>query len=215
MSARTLPAATAARRPASYDRPVAAASLLLFAAIGVAVRFGWTQPLDGRLLGIVREAGGVGLRSAVIALTSLGSAPVLLAVLAGAAVLLVVRAMAWRAAWLLSVVLGGRLIVELAKDLVERPRPPLAVSGVVAHGWSFPSAHAGNTTITCLALAVAFAATASPAARRAIFALAAATAIAVGSTRLWLAVHWPSDVLAGWLFGLGWVTLWTGRLRAP
>ena len=192
---------------------VGAGALILFAALGVAVRLGWTQGWDTRLIGLFRGLGGSGaLRDGVIDLTALGSGVVLLLAILATSLLLAVRKRGRLALRLLCVVLGGRIVVELVKDLVERARPPLAGQAVAVHSWSFPSAHAANTTITCLALALA-AGGPDARARRATVGLAAGLALAIGITRVWLGVHWPSDVLAGWLFGLGWTSLWSGTLE--
>ena len=69
---------------------------------------------------------------------------------------------------------------------------------------SFPSGHAANSMITFLALALILA----PARYRAA-AIAAATAasVLIGSTRPLLGVHWPSDVVGGWAFGIAWVVI--------
>lgn len=177
-------------------------ALLLAALLGVAVTAGWTQPGDARLLALVHHAGGDAWLAAATDLTMLGSPPVLLALLAAGAAALFVRGEPRRGAALLLVAVGGRLAIELVKDLTVRVRPPL--DGLIVHGWSFPSAHAGNATITLAALALFVA---RGRARRPALLAAALLACAIGCTRLWLGVHWPSDVVAGWLFGVGWLAL--------
>lgn len=178
--------------------------MLLFAAVlGIAVAAGWTQPGDARLLALLRHAGGDAWRGAAIDLTTLGSAPVLLPLLGAGIGLLLVRRDPRRALVLALIVLGGRLLIEIVKDLTVRVRPPLD-PGLLVHGWSFPSAHAGNSTITLVALALLLAR--SEARRPAVIA-AAVLSFVIGCTRLWLGVHWPSDVAAGWLIGAGWLAL--------
>jgi undecaprenyl-diphosphatase len=98
-------------------------------------------------------------------------------------------------------IVSGRILVEVQKAWVGQMRPDPALRLSEASGTSFPSAHAANVTITCLAFALV---AAGPKYRPAAVAAALLLAFAVGMTRLLLAVHWPSDVIAGWAFGAAW-----------
>jgi undecaprenyl-diphosphatase len=192
----------------------AAVALLLFALLAVAVRLGWTQATDLMLLDLIRGAGGPALRQRVVDLTALGSASILLPLVVFATLLFLARGDRRGALRLLITVLGGRLAVELVKDLAARARPPLIDQAVAVHSWSFPSAHAANSAIIYLALAaVAVRRETRPAARAVILGAAIIASLTIGLTRPWLGVHWPSDVLAGWLFGLGWVALCSAVAR--
>lgn len=106
-----------------------------------------------------------------------------------------------RAAWLVATVAGGRLVVEAAKWLLGRDRPPLVDQLATVSSHSFPSAHAAGTMTVWVALAMLF-----PARRQFLLPLALAMAFTIGWSRIALGVHWPSDVIAG--FGLA--LLWTG-----
>lgn len=116
----------------------------------------------------------------------------------------------WRRDWrdailLLALPLSGRLLVTLQKDLVDRLRPDAAEHLVTVTNASFPSGHAANATMTWLALALIL-----PRTDRARFAAVWAAvwvALLVGLTRPMLGVHWPSDVIGGWSFGLAWTLL--------
>jgi undecaprenyl-diphosphatase len=103
--------------------------------------------------------------------------------------------------------LGGGLGVVLNRSL-DRERPPEADWAGVAVGGSFPSGH--TTTATLFAAACVWALLARVRSRRGRVALVAtctAFALGVGWSRVWLGVHWPSDVLGGWTFALAWSTL--------
>jgi undecaprenyl-diphosphatase len=138
-------------------------------------------------------------------LTELGGHLVLVPLtLAGAALL------AWRrrfrsAAVLLILTLSGRALVDLQKVHTARIRPDAHEHLVAVQSLSFPSAHAANSAMVYLSLALLLT-TRFP--QRAL-ALWGATwlAILIGASRLALGVHWPSDVIGGWAFGLFWTLL--------
>jgi membrane-associated phospholipid phosphatase len=137
--------------------------------------------------------------------TVLGSASVLLSLTGiGAGWMLVRRE--WRAAALLvGITVSGRLLVTLQKDWTARLRPDATGHLVPVESLAFPSGHAANTTMVllCLALLVPWTE------RGRQFAVWAAVwlAILVGLSRVMLGVHWPSDVIGGWAFGLLWTLL--------
>jgi membrane-associated phospholipid phosphatase len=146
----------------------------------------------------------------LIAFTQLGSAAVLLPVtLIG---VVIAGLLDRRRVWPLALtIIGGRLTIELIKVIVARPRPSLDAHPVAVFSKSFPSAHAGDSMLTLLALALWL----SPPKWRALaVAAAVATSLAIGSSRPMLGVHWPSDVVGGWSFGLGWTSLLWAISRA-
>jgi undecaprenyl-diphosphatase len=90
---------------------------------------------------------------------------------------------------------------------IGRPRPPVADWAGAAGGPAFPSGHTTTATLFAAFCAWALTARVRPGwRRRAIWLGAVLYAAAVGWTRIWLGVHWPTDVLGGWLFGLTWFT---------
>jgi len=136
------------------------------------------------------------------ALTELGSWWATLSATALAAVFLLIRGQHRRSAALVLVVLTGRLSVDLLKLWLDRPRPALVDYDVVVHSLSFPSGHAGNSTITYLTLALILGPVVGS--TRALVAVAALLTFVIGLTRPMLGVHWPTDVLAGWAWGIAW-----------
>ncbi len=144
------------------------------------------------------------LEWSAIVLTNAGSAYVLVPLALLFALVLFVQRRRRDAIALLVMTLGGRLLVEAIKLIVNRPRPVLEDYPVVVSSMSFPSGHAANTMSTFLAFALILV----PARhRRAAVIAAVLGSVAVGLTRPLLGVHWPSDVLAGWTLGILWILL--------
>ncbi len=107
-------------------------------------------------------------------------------------------------------------IVTLVKVIVERARPDSAEALAQAGGYAFPSGHSATAVVTYGALALIAARHLGPGARNAAIAAAVALAVLVGITRVYLGVHYPSDVLAGWLLGgLVLAVVWRLAVRAP
>lgn len=162
---------------------------------------GWSFDLSvSRALHADRGAFG---RNALL-LTRFGGWAILTAMTLAAALLLVFTRKI-RAALLLFTVFGGRLLVELQKVAVDRDRPGVSPHLEAVHSMSFPSGHSANAMITYLAIALLVPVRQR---NRAIaVGIALATAIQVGWSRVALGVHWPSDVIGGWAFGILWVAI--------
>ena len=140
------------------------------------------------------------------ALSTIGSQKVLIPLVAVVAIVLVVRR-ALKPAVLLVVLWAGALeLYTLAKHFVGRPRPPMHLWLTSVTSTAFPSGHATQSLSTYAALALVSAAVVS-AARRPALAIAAVIAAGVGCSRVYLGVHWATDVLAGWLAAACWVAL--------
>jgi len=134
----------------------------------------------------------------VTALTTLGGAPVTLAVAAGASLWLLLRRSSALALLLATTVLAERMLVEGLKDWIGRPRPPLDFH-LLPHSLAYPSGHAANSLTAFLATALIVS---PPAYRRAAAGTAVILAGVVGLSRIYLGVHWPSDVIGGWALGM-------------
>ena len=109
---------------------------------------------------------------------------------------------------LLAVMILGRLVSQLQKIEISRVRPDLEPHLVDVTSKSFPSGHASTSMIFYLALALII--THRSRWRWWWAAAAAAFSIAIGTSRVMLGVHWPSDVIGGWAFGALWVLLTLG-----
>lgn len=117
---------------------------------------------------------------------------------------------------LLATLLSG-LFVELAlKALVGRPRPQIVPHLTEAGGMSFPSGHSFNAALGFIAVALAFATfSARRSVRWTIIGAAMLASMLVAWSRVWLGVHFPTDVIAGWLGGAGWAFLAAAVLYPP
>lgn len=113
----------------------------------------------------------------------------------------------WSEAILLAVVAGGGgIIVRLGKATVGRQRPPVVDHAIEASGESFPSGHALGAAAT-LGVLVYICWLHYPRRMPLVASVAAVLVLIVGLSRIYLGVHWSTDVLAGWLIGIGWLLL--------
>jgi undecaprenyl-diphosphatase len=106
---------------------------------------------------------------------------------------------------LMSVILVGRGLSEVQKYEIARARPTLEPHLVVVQTSSFPSGHAASSMIFYLTLALAL--TSRNRWRWVAAAGATILSLLIGTSRVMLGVHWPSDVVGGWAFGALWVLL--------
>jgi membrane-associated phospholipid phosphatase len=109
----------------------------------------------------------------------------------------------WRAACLpCLVVAGGAVARRRHSRVIARPRPPAEVWMTEPEGFSLPSKHTTLAALTAGACADSAGVRGAPR-----FVIPLLTAMGVGTSRVFLGVHWPSDVLAAWLFAEGWLGL--------
>jgi undecaprenyl-diphosphatase len=115
----------------------------------------------------------------------------------------------------LAAVGGGMILSTLLKLGFERPRPDLVPHATRVYTASFPSGHAMLSAVTYLTLGALLARVESGRGVRAfLLGVAVAVTIIVGASRIYLGVHWPSDVLGGWCVGAAWACLcWYVALR--
>ena len=109
---------------------------------------------------------------------------------------------------LLIATLGALGVSTLLKQTFDRPRPDLVPHGTIVYTSSFPSGHAMLAASTYLTLGVLLARVQRRRTIRAyILVCALSVTLLVGISRVYLGVHWPTDVLAGWTAGAGWALL--------
>lgn len=103
-------------------------------------------------------------------------------------------------------IVGAQLVSGVIKHLVQRPRPDLVSHEAAIYSASFPSGHTLMATVVYITFALLLAADfADRRVREYLLASAWLVAFAVGASRIYLGVHWPSDVLAGWSLGALWM----------
>jgi undecaprenyl-diphosphatase len=176
---------------------------------------GETAGFDRVVLLALRNAGDMSdplgppwFEGAMRDITALGSYTVAgITVIATVAYLLMTRRRVMALLVTISVA-GGALLSNALKYAYARPRPELVPPEVAVFSSSFPSGHATLSAVTYLTLG-ALLAEIHPERRLKLYflSLAAALTVSVGISRVYLGVHYPTDVLAGWCAGAGWALL--------
>ncbi len=201
---------------------LAAMALWLFAALADEVIEGDTHAFDEAVMLALRSPGNpadpIGppwIEELARDVTALGGIGVLTFLTLAIAGFLWLQRKRGTAFFLLASVGSGVALSNLAKNLFDRPRPDLVPHGSYVYTASFPSGHSLMAAVTYLTLAVLVARTFSERGLKIyVMALAVIVTLSVGFSRVYLGVHWPTDVLAGWAGGAGWalvcssVALW-------
>jgi Membrane-associated phospholipid phosphatase len=108
------------------------------------------------------------------------------------------------------ILIGGLLVSSSLKYVFNRPRPDIVSHLSYIFTQSFPSGHSMMSAITFLTCAILFSRSQPQPVRIFMISCAVLLTFLVGSSRVYLGVHWPSDVLAGWSLGLAWIVFWLG-----
>lgn len=189
-----------------------------FAEVAEEVVEGDTRSVDKRILLSLRNPadpsdpwGPPALEEMARDLTGLGGTAVLTGLSLAAAGFLALRGKLRILAFLVVAVGGGIVLSTLLKLGFDRPRPDLVPHGSHVYSASFPSGHSMMSAITYLTLAALLSKVEKRRAIRAyLLVIAALTTLLVGCSRVYLGVHWPTDVLAGWAIGAAWAAgCWT------
>jgi len=196
------------------------AGLLLFTFVHIAeeVLEGDATKFDQTVLLALRNPadsadplGSAWLEEAARDITALGSYAVLGIVFIAVLAYLLMTQRRSAALWIAVATVGGVLLSNALKLTFDRPRPDLVAHTTRVFTPSFPSGHAMLSAVTFLTLGTLLASM-QTSRRLKIFFLGVAIALTVlvGVTRIYLGVHFPTDVLAGWCVGAGWAAIcWT------
>lgn len=149
------------------------------------------------------------LTAVLTGITQVGSTVTMAVAAALVVVVLAVRGKRRGDALLVAVVaIGAGALVAISKPLVNRVRPPLEFRLVTETNQSFPSGHALASAAIIGVLAVMFLPQVTDRRLRIISAVVAVLFVGlIGFSRMYLGVHWPTDVLGGWLIAAGWLVL--------
>jgi undecaprenyl-diphosphatase len=217
------PAALWARREFALlaSLAVAATAIWGFAELADEVLEGETHAFDERILLALRSAtdlsdplGPGWLQELMRDVTALGSMGILTLVTLAVAGFMALDRKAHAALFVLVAVGSGMLLGTLLKMGFDRPRPDLVPHGASVYTASFPSSHAMLAAVVYLTLG-ALLARVQPhrVLKLYLLGLAILLTVAIGASRVYLGVHWPTDVLAGWAIGAGWALLcWAAAL---
>ena len=189
-----------------------AALLFGFGKIASVISSGNTYSFDEKLLVALRRPadladpiGPAWLENVMRDITSLGSFTFVTITTLGVVGYLVMDGKRAAAVFVLVATAGGIALSEILKALFARPRPDLVAHLVDVQSLSFPSGHAMLSAVTFLTLGALLA---REQARRPLkiylISIAIVLTLAVGASRVYLGVHWPTDVLAGWCAGASW-----------
>ena len=190
--------------------------LFVFARIAEEMREGDTRDFDEFLLlafrsktGLFEPLGPSWLAEVMRDITALGSFTVLGLVTFSVAGFLMLTRKRHAAGIVVLSITSGTLVSSLLKWLFARPRPDLVPHATMVYTQSFPSGHAMLSAVVYLTLGALLARTqAEPKVKAYLLLLAIALTLTVGISRVYLGVHWPTDVLAGWAGGACWALLW-------
>ena len=167
---------------------------------------GETQHFDNRIiLWFYHHPGPQWLQDSGRDLTALGGVTVLTLVICGVVGFLLICRKRGAAGLVIVAVVGGLLIGSTIKHFVGRPRPPRQYQAAYVFTASYPSGHSMLSAVTYLTLGALLAQVSRGRWLRIyIILVAIVVTFLVGLSRVYLRVHWPTDVLAGWTAGLVW-----------
>jgi undecaprenyl-diphosphatase len=182
--------------------------------LGIEISAGKTRAFDRAILLAMRRpddhapVGSPAFQQTARDISALGSATVLWLLTGTIAGFLALDGKKRLALFICGCIATGLLLETILKDIFDRPRPDIVPEATYARGTSFPSGHAMMSAIVYLSLGALVARFHR---RRAVKAysliLAVFLTILIGITRVYLGVHWPTDVLAGWAVGGVWALL--------
>lgn len=212
---------------------VAGLSLYAFFQIADEVSEREVEAIDNALFLLFRNPADVAdpigpgwVEETVTEITSLGGYPIIIVMVAAVVGFLLVQRKVGPATYLVVSAAMGTALSQLLKNLYDRPRPDIVDHMVMTHTPSFPSGHATMSTVVYLTLAALIVSQVDDIRVRVyVISVAVILSVMVGLSRIYLGVHWPSDVAAGWALGAAWASIvwlvitawqrWQSNTQAP
>ena len=186
-----------------------------FSELAEKVRAGTTQGFDDAVMRWMAAHQVKGIQTAMLEITSLGTGTVVGMIVFVAGMFLWLNQHKHSAILLIAATLGGMVLDNLLKIGFNRPRPKIFEWGTYAVSSSFPSGHAMSSVIVYGTVAYLAARLQRNVASRILtMTFAAVMIVAICASRLYLGVHYPSDVLAGVVIGLAWAAFCMAVLEA-
>lgn len=182
----------------------------LFAKLAAEMLEGETQALDEAVLHTINQYSSPQLDEVALEITALGDGSVLILMMLLASALLWTIPQRYAVVQLWIAVIGGTALTPLLKLAFQRPRPSVFEwrGDYVVSSLSFPSGHAMGSMLTYATLAYIITRLQPPPfLRRLTVGLAVVLIVLIGWSRMYLGVHYPSDVIAGYAVGLAWAIL--------
>ncbi|WAP69461.1 phosphatase PAP2 family protein [Jiella pelagia] len=195
---------------------IIAGAIWTFVSIAGEVMEGDTQGLDRDILLALRSSadpsdplGPPWLEELGRDVTALGGTGILIMITFFVAIYLLVAGKRRSMVMVVCAISSGFLMSQLLKRSFDRPRPDLVPHGSYVYTASFPSGHAMVSAVTYLTLAMLLARVEPRRRLRAfLIGIAVFLTVIIGISRVYLGVHWPTDVLAGWTAGAAWALMW-------
>lgn len=186
-----------------------------FFSLSRAVVRGRTADFDRQILLAMREPGNVSdpigprwVEEMARDVTALGSVVVLTLVVGSVSAFFWLASMRRGAVYVALACIGAMVISTSFKRAFERPRPDLAPHGAYVYTSSFPSGHSTMSAAVYLTLGIVAARFVPRRRLKTLFlGVAVLVTCAVGVSRVYMGVHWPSDVVAGWAVGASWALI--------
>jgi undecaprenyl-diphosphatase len=201
-----------------------ASALWVFFALGAEVGEGDTGAFDRQLITLLRSSGNGGepigpawFKDSMRDVTALGGFTFLMLMTIVVVLALLFHRKRREAIILATTAISAQTSIEILKILYDRPRPALLMPQIHALTKSFPSGHTTESTAIFLTVATVIASLETKHHPKILAYIVATFAIfAVGVSRVYLGMHWPTDVLGGWVLGATWaMAAWIILRRKP